>query len=294
VRPSFIPPPNIQQLRDLSRLRTQMVRERSQYTQRIQKTLHSQGYKLDSVLSDILGQSGLAILCALRDGQTDPEALAGLAVGNARKKRAQLVEALRGRPTVHLRFMLNMHLTQLERLEAGLEALEQELGEQMRPFDQAVQLLVSMPGVSDTVARVIVAETGADMARFASAAHLRSWAGLCPQMHQSAGKRKNTRLRKGDSWLKTTLVQAAWAAIRTKGSYLQSLYYRIKARRDSNKAIVAVAASMLTAVYHMLKEGVEYKELGPQQLEPNVTQRTVKRLLRRLEQLTGTPVRLAA
>lgn len=294
VRSSFIPPDNIQQLRDLCRLRTQMIRERSQYTQRIQKALQTQGYKLESVLSDILGHSGQAILRALAQGQTDPEALAGLAVGNARKKHAQLVEALRGRPTTHLRFLLQMHLGQVDRLQQSIDTLEQALLEQMHPFDQALDLLCTMPGVSQTVARVIVAETGADMSRFPSAAHLRSWAGLCPQMHQSAGKRKNTRCKKGDSWLKTTLVQAAWAAIRTKGSYLQSLYYRIKAKRDSNKAIVAVAASMLTAAYHMLKDGVPYKELTPTQLEPNLTARTVTRLMRRIELLTGSQVRLAA
>ena len=294
VRGSFIPPQNIAELRDLCRLRVQMVREQTQYTQRIHKALQCHGYKLESVLSDTMGKSGRAILCALRDGQTDPVALANLAVGNARKKHALLVEALRGHPTEHFRFLLRTHLEQIQRLDTAIATVEAKLGEQMRPFDQAIKLLVSMPGVSETVARTIVAETGADMSRFPSAAHLRSWAGLCPKMNESAGKRKNTRLKKGAPWLKPTMIQAAWAAIRTKDSYVESLFHRIKPRRGKKKAAVAVAASLLTAAYHMLKDGVEYKELGPQQLEPKAKDRTVKRLLRRLEALTGTQVRLAA
>lgn len=292
-RPSFIPPQDIQALRDLTRLRKQLVREKAQHQLRIHKALESCGFKLASVVSDVMGQTGRAILKGLCQGEKDPQVLANLALGNARKKRAQLVEALRGHPTDHLRFLLQLHLDQIARLEQTTAQLEQHTQELMRPFFWALELLVTIPGISLTTAHVILAEVGGDMSRFPDAAHLRSWAGLCPQMNESAGKRKNTRLRKGAPWLKTTLVQAAWSAVRTKDSYLRALYYRIQGNTGcAKKAIVAVAAAMLTAVYHMLKDRVPYKELGPEPVQPQLKEKTINKLRRRLERLTGARVEL--
>src|SRR5262245_37292969 len=252
IRPSFVPPAAVQELRDLTRTRKQLVREIAQHTLRIQKTLETANVKLTSVLTDILGMSGRAILAALVAGETDPTRLAALASDKAKASPAALVAALHGRITAHHRFMLKLHLTQIETLEAAVRDVEARLGDALAPFRGALDRLITMPGVSETVARVMVAEIGFDMTRFPSAAHLVSWAGLCPRLHESAGKRLSTRTRSSNPWLKTTLVQAAWSAARKKDSYFRAQFLRIKSRRGPKKAILAVAASMLTAAYHML------------------------------------------
>ena len=293
IRSSFVPPGPIQALRDLTRTRKQLVREIARHTLRIQKTLEDANVKLVRVVSDMLGKSGRAILKALIAGETDPHRLADLAKGRLKATRAQLVDALHGRVTPHHRYMMQLHLTQIEALDAAVSDLEAHLGDALGPFRAAISLLTTMPGISDTAARVIVAEVGVDMTRFPTAGHLVSWAGLCPRLDISAGKRHSTRTRHGAPWLKTSLVQAAWAATRKKDSYLQAQFLRLKSRRGPKKAILAVAASMLTAAYFMLRDGVEYHDLGPQHFAQRDKEQVAKRLLQRLRDL-GVNVEVTA
>lgn len=292
IRASFVPPAPIQELRDLTRTRKQLVREIAQHSLRIQKTLEDANLKLGSVLSNILGRSGRAILGALIAGERDPEKLADLAQGNARKKRAALVEALHGRITPHHRSLLKIHLDLIDALEKALENVDAEVGKALAPIQEGARLLTTIPGVSDLTAHVVVAEIGVDMARFPTAGHLLSWATMCPRNDESAGKRRSTRTRKGAPWLKTALVTAAWAAVRVKGSYLQGQFLRLKARRGAKKAILAVAASMLTAVWHMLRNHVEYKDLGADHFARRDRSKAILRLVRRLNDL-GCEVTIA-
>jgi transposase len=292
IRSSFVPPAPIQELRDLTRTRKQLVREVSQHCLRIQKTLEDANLKLGSVLSDVLGKSGRAILTALIAGETDPEKLADLAQGNARKKRAELVEALRGRIRAHHRELLRIHLNLIEALHQALADVDARVGKTLAPIKHSARLLTSLPGVSDLTAQVMVAEIGVDMARFPTASHLISWTGLCPRNEESAGKRRSTRVRKGAPWLKIALVTAAWAAVRVKGSYLQAQFLRLKARRGAKKAILAVAASMLTAAYHMLKNDVQYQDLGADHFTRRDRTKVIQRLVRRLNDL-GCEVQIA-
>ena len=285
IRGSFVPPAAVQEGRDLTRTRKQLIREISRHTLRIQKTLEAAQVKLTHVLTDILGTSGRAILHALVAGETDPARLAALPRGRVKASPAEFVDALHGHVTAHHRFVLQTHLVQIESLERAVAALDARLAEQPAPFQAAVALLTTMPGLGDTAARAVVAEIGTDMTRFPTAGHLVSWAGLCPRLHESAGKRRSTRLRHGAPWLKTTLIQAAWAASRTKNTYLRSQFQRLKARRGPKKAMVAVAASMLTAVFYMLRNGVVYNDLGPRYLDEHDKTRLTTRLVRRLEAL---------
>ena len=285
VRGSFVPPTPIQEMRDLTRTRKQFVREIVQHTQRIQKTLEDANIKLGSVISDILGASGRAFLAALINGETDPEKLAKLAHPRLQVGRRQLVEALRGRITPHHQFLLQLHLAQIDALEKAVRDLEARMGDALAPFRDQIETLKTIPGVSDTVAQVIASEVGFDMTRFPSAGHLISWAGLCPKMDESAGKRRSTRVRKGAPWLKTTLVTAAWAAARKKTGYLRAQFLRIKSRRGAKKAILAVAASILTAVYHMLRDNRPYRDLGSDHFDQRDKRQVAKRLLKRLGDL---------
>jgi len=285
VRSSFVPPAAIQELRDLTRTRKQLVREISQHSLRIQKVLEDANLKLGSVLSDVLGRSGRAMLKAIVAGESDPQRLAALAQGTARKKTAELREALRGHITVHHRTMLKLHLDVINALERTLSELDAAVGKSLTPIQQRVRLLITMPGVSDLTAQVLLAEIGVDMTRFPDAGHLVSWAGLCPRNDESAGKRRSTRVRNSGTWLKTALVTAAWAAVRVKTSYLHAQFLRIKARRGAKKAILAVAASMLTAAYYMLRDGVAYHDLGSDHFTRHDTSKTICRLLKRLADL---------
>jgi len=288
IRSSFVPPARIQELRDLTRTRKQIVREVSQHTLRIQKTLEDANIKVASVLSNVIGTSGRAMLAALIAGEDDPERLANLAVGTARQKKAELVEALRGRVTPHHRGMLQLHLDLIAALQAALEKLDAAAGKLLAPIRERAALLTTMPGISDTVAQVVVAEIGVDMSRFPSAAHLVSWAGLCPRNDESAGKRRSTRVRKSANWLKTTLVTAAWAAARKKDSYLKAQFLRIKSRRGPKKAILAVAASILTASYYILRDRIAYKDLGPHHFDRRDKTKTIRRLVQKLTDLGCT------
>jgi transposase len=291
IRSSFVPPVPIQELRDLTRTRKQLVREISQHSSRIQKILEDANLKLGSVLSNVLGKSGRAILQALIAGETDPERLADLAEGTARKKRAELVEALHGRIREHHRGLLKVHLELIAALEQALADIDATVGKTLAPIRDSARLLTTLPGVSDLTAQVMVAEIGVDMSRFPTAAHLISWTGLCPRSDESAGKRRSTRVRKGAPWLKTALVTAAWAAVRVKDSYLQAQFHRLRSRRGAKKAILAVAASMLTAAYHMLKNGLPYHDLGADHFSSRDRSKAILRLVRRLNDL-GCEVQL--
>ena len=291
ISASFVPPKPIQELRDLTRTRKQLVREVSQHSLRIQKTLEDANIKLGSVLSDVLGRSGRAILNALIAGETDPERLADLAQRNARKKRAELIQALHGRISAHHRRLLKLHLGLIDSLQQALATVDADVGKTLAPIEECARLLTTMPGVSELTAHVLVAEIGVDMARFPTAGHLLSWATMCPRNDESAGKRRSTRTRKGAPWLKTALVTAAWAAVRVKGSYLQAQFLRLKARRGAKKAILAVAASMLNAAWHMLKDRVAYKDLGADHFARRDRSKAIQRLLRRLNDL-GCKVQL--
>ena len=285
VRASFVPPMAIQALRDLTRTRKQLTREAASHVQRIDKLLQAANLKLGSVLSDIMGESGRAILDALAAGEDDPERLADRVRTRIRASRAQVVEALRGRLSDHQRLLLRIHLGQVDALDAAIAAIDAELGERLDPAREATARLATIPGVSALAAAVIVAEVGLDMGRFPSAAHLISWAGLCPRNDESAGKRRSTKLRKGAPWLKTLLVQTAWCAARAKGTYLRALFGRLKARRGPRKAIVAVAAAILTAIYWMLKRGVVYQDLGADHFDRIDRTRLAARLARKLDEL---------
>ncbi len=291
IRSSFVPPAPIQELRDLTRTRKQLVREISQHSSRIQKILEDANLKLGSVLSNVLGKSGRAILQALIAGETNPERLADLAEGTARKKRAELIEALHGRIREHHRGLLKVHLELVAALEQALADIDATVGKTLAPIRDSARLLTTLPGVSDLTAQVMVAEIGVDMSRFPTAAHLISWTGLCPRSDESAGKRRSSRVRKGAPWLKTALVTAAWAAVRVKDSYLQAQFHRLRSRRGAKKAILAVAASMLTAAYHMLKNGLPYRDLGANHFSTRDRSKAILRLVRRLNDL-GCEVQL--
>jgi transposase len=290
IRSSFVPPEKVQELRDVTRTRKQLVREIARHTQRIQKTLEDANVKLTEVISDVMGVSGRAILRALIAGETDPGRLVDLTSGRLKASRESLLDALRGRVTEHHRFMLKLHLEQVEHLEEAVRQLEGRADGSS--FRAAIDLLTTIPGVSRVTARTIVAEIGDDMNRFPDAAHLVSWAGLAPGLHESAGKALSTRIRPGDPWLKTTLVQCALAAANKKDSYLRAKFLRIKSRRGPKKAIIAVAASILSGAYYVLRHGVEYRDLGPNHFEKDKAAHAA-RLIRRLKSL-GVEVEIKA
>lgn len=293
IRASLVPPTAIQALRDLTRTRKQLVREVAQHTLRIQKTLEDANIKITGLVSDLLGVSGRALLTGLIAGETDPERLLARTTGRLQGDPARLCDGLTGRVTPHHRFLLRLHLDQIVALENGIARLEAELEDRCRPFRDAVTRLATIPGVSTLVAQTIVAEIGLDMSRFPSASHLISWSGLCPRLDESAGKRRSTRTRHGAPWLKTTLVQAGWAAVRVKDRYPRAQFLRLRTRRGPKKAIVAVAASLLTAVYYILRDGTTYRDLGGRYFDERDKTRAVRRLTRRIEAL-GYRVDVAA
>jgi transposase len=285
IRGSFVPDQQTQEMRTLLRTRKQLVRERSSHVQRLQKTLEDANIKLDSVISDVMGLSGRAMVEALIAGESDPDRLAQLAHRRIKAPPEALREALRGRVTRRHRFLLQLHLQQIDAIDAAIDQIDQEVDADVEPFRAAIQLLTTIPGVSVLSAEIILAEIGRDMSRFPTAGHLISWAGLCPKNDESAGKRRSTRMRKGAPWLKTTLVQCAWAASRKKASYFQAQFHRLRARRGAKKAIGALAASILTTVYHMLISGELYHDLGPDHFDLRAKARQTSRLVMRLQNL---------
>src|ERR1700726_3627948 len=215
----------------------------------------------------------------------NPTKLASLADPRVKASHEEFREALRGRVTKHHRLFRSLHLNQIDALDAAMATLDTQVEANLGPFRTAVELIMSIPGIKNLGAQAIASEIGIDMSRFPSDAHLISWAGICPRNDESAGKRRSNRLRKGAPWLKTTLVQCAWAAVKKKNSYLQAQFYRIKARRGPKKAIMAVAASILTAIYHMLKDGTMYKDLGCNHFDRRSTDKQKQRLVKRLAEL---------
>jgi transposase len=309
IRASFVPRDDFHELRTLMRSRKQFVREQTGHVQRIQKTLTEANIRLDSVVSDIMGFSGRRMINAMIDGVSDPDKLAALGTRGLKATKDELRAALHGRLTDHHRFMLQLHLKQYDALEEMIGLVDKEAEARVARMDKDVEdkeaamsalilLLATIPGVSRLSAMTILSEIGRDMSRFPTAGHLVAWAGLCPGQNESAGKRRNSRLRKGAPWLKTMLVQCAWAAKRSKNSYYQAQYYRLKARRGSQKAICAVAASILTAIYHILEDGVPHQDLGVDYFDKRKPEAKVKRLVRQIAKLgfevTVQPIAKAA
>lgn len=290
VRGSLVPDEKGQDLRDLTRARKQLGREQVQHRQRIQKVLERCNIKLASVVSDITGASGRAILEAIIAGERNPAKLADLASGQLKgKKWLPMAKSLRGAIRPHDVFMLGLHLRAIDALQTEIDAIGDRLTTVLdESFQAAIRRLTTIPGVSTRVAETIVAEVGTKMSVFQTSGHLVSWAGLCPRMDESAGKRRDTRIRKGSPWLKTMLVQSAWSAIRKPGSYLRARFLRLKARRGPMKAIVAVAAKLLTAIYFIIRDKVDYRDLGAAHFEKLDRTRATRRHVRQLEALNYT------
>jgi transposase len=296
IKASFVPEQEIQELRSLLRARKQLTREQASHIQRIQKTLEEANIKLDTVISDIMGVSGRRMIEAMIEGVRNPFKLAELADRRIKAEPKALYDALHGRLTEHHRFMLRLYLGQYDSLAAAIVEIDRQVDEAIARMDAEVEagqatfraliiLLCTMPGIGQLAATVILAEIGRDMSRFPTAGHLLAWAGLCPGQNESAGKRKSSRLRKGAPWLKTILVQCAWAASRKKDSYYRAQFNRLRAKHGPKKAICAVAASMLTAIYHMLKDGTEHHDLGADHFDRRSTEVKAKRLVAQLAKL---------
>ena len=288
IRGSFIPEAPIRALRDLTRFRTGLIEERTRAVNRVQKVLEDANIKLAAVASEVLGASGRAMLEALIVGETDPERLAGLARGTLRRKREALVEALRGGLQDHHRLLLRTLLGQVDHLNGAIDELNAEVRRRLAPYEAAIGLLCSIAGVQRRVAEVVLAEIGVDMGRFADARHLCSWAAICPGNHESAGKRLSGRLRHGNRWLRTALLQAAWAAIRVKGGYFGAQFRRIAKRRGQKRAAIAVAHSILTVIYHVLTRGVYYEDLGADFFDRRRPDQHARYHVRRLAELGFT------
>jgi transposase len=286
VKASFVPDTDTRELRELTRYRTQLVRDRVSEVNRIQKLLEGANVKLGSVISDVLGVSGRAILDAIVRGESDPEKLADLAVERIKnQKKADLVQALQGRIRSHHRFMLKMLLRHVDELDGHIEEASREIETRLRPFEEPIRRMDAIPGIAQRAAEVIVAEIGTDMTRFPTAGHLASWAGMCPGNKASGGKRLSGKTRKGSPWLRRILVEAAWAAIRVKKSYFRTQYARLKRHLPPKKAIVAVAHSILGVVYHLLKNGTTYQDLGTEHFQQADRQAIARALKRRIESL---------
>jgi transposase len=291
VRPSFVPPRPIRELRDLTRYRKAQIEERTREAQRLEKVLQDAGIKLSSVASDVLGASGRAMLEALVRGTHDPELLAALAKGKLRQKLPALREALAGRFGAHHALLVGQVLAHIDFLDETIAVLSAQIEKTIAPFADRVALLDTIPGVDRRTAEVLLAEIGPDMSVFPSHRHLASWAGLCPGNNESGGKRRSGRTRKGSKWLHAALTQSAKAASRSKGTYLSGQYARLKGRRGQAKATVATAHSILVSAYYMLERGVPYQELTDlyfQQREQQHVDRYRRRLVRQLERLGHT------
>lgn len=285
LRASFIPPEPIRQLRDLTRARTAAARDRGRISQRLEKFLESSGIKLSSVTAVLTGVSGRAMLEALVAGERDPAVLADLAKRTLRRKIPQLIEALTGRFTEHHAFMVGQFLHQLDTQQELIEALTGRIETMIIPFVRARQRLTTIPGVSTLVADVIIAETGADMAAFPDAAHLASWAGVCPGSNESAGRVKSSHTRHGNPYLKGALGIAAMSAARSKNGYLAARYRRIASRRGPIRAVVAIEHTITTAVWHILADNAEYQELGGDYFTQRDPARAKTKAIRQLEAL---------
>lgn len=292
LRPSFVPDRPQRELRELCRHRRQLIRQRAQVVNRIQKVLEGGNIKLSSVATDVVGASGRAMLRAMIAGEDDPETLASMARGRLREKRSMLVDALEGLMGSHQRMMLDSCLRHLDFLEREIERMSEEVEDRTRPFEEAIERIDEIPGMGRRGAEQVLAEIGTDMKRFPTSRHLASWAGMCPGNNESAGKRIGGRTRRANPWLKSALVEAAWASVRTRDTYLSAQYRRIAARRGKKRAIIAVAHSILVIIYHMLRDGTRHSDLGGQYFEERNHQAIVRYTVRRLNRL-GYDVTLA-
>jgi len=291
LRGSFVPPPVIARLRDLTRYRTKLVQDRAREVQRVQKLLETAGIKLDSVVSDVMGKAARRMLDALIAGQRDPEVMAEMALTRMRPKIAELRLALEGRFDDHHALMLSLHLGHIDQLTATIERLDAEVVREIDPFVEQVARLCTVPGIGQRIAEVVIAEIGVDMTRFPTAAHLASWAGLCPGHHESAGKKRSGKARKGDAALRVALCEAAWSAARTKDTYLAAQFRRFSRRmgkRNEGKAIFAVAHTMIVIVWHLLANGVDYDELGGDYFDRRDTTAETRRHVAALQRLGHT------
>jgi transposase len=285
VRGSFVPPAQIEALRELTRTRKQLVREVARHTLRIQKILDRADLKITGPISQILGVSGRRILKAIIAGERRAERLADLADPRLKASRSELMEALQGEITGQQRRLLRLHLKLAEDLEAAIAQLDRDIDKAVAPFRRIVERLIEVPGLSDVSAPALVAEIGLDMTRFPTARHLVSWARLCPRMDESAGKVHSRRTLKSSAWIKTLLVQAAWCAVRKRNSFFRAQFQRLRARRGPHKAIVAVAASILTAVYHMILKNEPFADLGFEHHQRSDRDRLIRQSVARLERL---------
>jgi transposase len=301
LKACLVPPKPIRALRNLTRYRKSLSRDRQREANRLHKVIQETGIKIDCVASDLLGKSGRAMLDALVSGTTDPEVVADLALGKLRTKIPQLQEALEGRLHAEHKLVIGRILAHIDFLNDSIDQLSTEIEEHIRPFGSAVDLLCTIPGVGRYTAEVMIAETGGDMTAFPSAKHLSSWAGVCPGNDQSAGKRRSGKTTKGSKWLRGALIEAAKSAARTKNTYLSAQYARLRTRRGANRASVSVAHSILTAAWHMLSTGEIYHDLGGDYFARRDPERTTRRLIAQLERLghtvtltTNTPTEVAA
>jgi transposase len=283
LRASFIPDRPQRELREVTRYRTTLIRERAAERNRIQKTLEGAGIKLGDVASDVFGASGRQMLEALVAGTTDPSVLADFAQGQLRAKLPQLQRALTGQVAAHQRFLLAHQLAHLDSLDELIDQLSQEIAQRLRPFEHTIERLDAISGVGLRTVEILLAEIGTDVVRFPSASHLASWAAVCPGNNESAGKRKSGKTGKGDVWLRSALIEAAHAASHTKDTYLASQYHHVAARRGKKKATVAVAHSILRIVWHLLDHDCAYVDLGSRYLENRDRQHIERRLVRRLQ-----------
>jgi transposase len=288
VRASFIPSRPQRELRELVRYRKTVVEQRSHLVQRIQKLLEGANIKLSDVASDIVGVSGTAMLRALANGESDLDRLVELAKTSLRNKREELRFALEGSFGSHQRFLLGKQLDQLEFIDRQIADLNLEVEQRLRPFEALLARLDAIPGIGQRNAEQILVEVGTDMSRFPSAAHFASWAKLCPGNDESAGKRRSGRTGMGSRWLRSTMVEAAWSASRVRNSYFAAQYHRLVPRRGKRRAAVAVAHSMLIAIYHLIKDGTIYQDLGPHHFDELDRKRITHRAVRRLQALGYT------
>jgi transposase len=285
LRPSFVPPSPIRELRDLTRYRRKLVESRTAERNRLLKLLETANIKLASVATDVFGVSGLLMLHALVEGKATAQEMAELAKKQLRKKIPELELALEGKVQEHHRFLLRVQLRRLQAVEEDLGILEQRIQEKLKPYAAQFTLLQEIPGIDETLAAAIIAELGVDMGVFENVSQLSSWAGVCPGNNESAGKRRSSRIPKGNVYLKTALVEAANSAAKAKGTYLRDKFYRLKARRGYKRAAVAVGHKILVAIYHMLSHQVCYNELGDVYLDNLNKHHVTRNLVNRLERL---------
>ena len=294
LKGSFVPPPEIRGLRDLTRLRKTLVEDRTAQVNRVGKILELANVKLASVVSSVMGVTGRRrrILEAMIDGEEDPKALANLARGSLRGKRRELAEVVPGLIRDHHRFVLRRHLELTDELSRRTDKLDMRIVTVTDiPFGAALDVLESIPGVGRRSAEAILAEIGDDMSKFPTAGHFASWARVCPGNHESAGKRKPASIGKGNTWLRKALSQVAWAEARTRGSYYRALYHRKKAKGGSKKAIVAVQHALLVAIRNMFSTGSTHEDLGPDHFQRHDKERRQRHLLKQLEKM-GVNVRV--